>query len=127
MCYRAENFIDADAAENLEELTALGHVPDTDSPHILAYIDPIEESGHRNKQEDPRGLEIRRHPSAMLRDDPDLWDIVDRFRSGVKKEMTHKEFEALSNFQIEAWLIMRSAHQRQEMRDIKERSGGANG
>ena len=127
MCFRVADFVSASAASDYDELVALGHVSDTDSPHILAYVDPIESAAERPEGEDPRGVELKRHPSAMLRDDPDLWDIVDRFRCGTHKELTHSEFESLSNFQLEAWIVMRAAHQREEIREIKTSRGGRDG
>ena len=113
-------FLEAKAASSFDELIELGHVPGHDSPHILGYLDPIEEEHQRPASEDHRGMEIRRHPSVMLREDPDLWDIVDRFRCGVIKDLTHREFDELSAWQVEAWLIMRTVAHRVDMRQIKE-------
>ena len=61
----------------------------------------------------------------MLSEDPELWDVVDRFRCNVQKELTHDEFDRLSAWQIEAWVIMLCASNREEMRQIEKR--GKNG
>jgi len=112
-------FLEARAASTYDELADLGHIPGHDSAHILGFLDPIENARERPEGEDARGIEIRRHPRAMLRDDPDLWDTVDRFCCGVNKDITHAEYESMSNFQLEAWLILRAASHREEMREIK--------
>jgi len=127
MCAKPGQFIEAKAASSHDELHALGFVPGLDSPHILAWVDPIEDADHRNENESAKGLPVRRHPHATLRDDPELWSIVDRFRCGVNKDLTHAEFDELSNWQLEAWLIMRAASNREESREMKRAHRGQDG
>ena len=125
MAYRHGQFAGAHAASNHKELLALGHVPGCDSPHILGYLDPIDDAEDRPANEDHRGMEIRQHPLSMLSQEPELWDIVDRFRSGVVKDLTHDDFDTLSAWQIEAWLIMRMTSNREQVREVKRSREGA--
>jgi hypothetical protein len=79
---------------------------------VLGYVDPIKETAQRPSDEDPQGLEVRQNPYYMLLDDPDLWDITDRFRCNVRKE------------EIEAWVTMLSANAREEQRQIENMRAG---
>tara|TARA_B100000678_G_scaffold242666_1_gene213971 strand:+ start:267 stop:653 length:387 start_codon:yes stop_codon:yes gene_type:complete len=123
--FRAGDFLDASAASSYQELLELGHIPGVESPHVLGYADPIEKATERPSDEDPKGVEVRNHPGVMLSEDPELWDVVDRFRCNVQKELTHDEFDRLSAWQIEAWVVMLCASNREEMRQIEKR--GKNG
>ena len=88
-----DNLLDPSAAPGLEDLRAIGWLCGEDSQAPLGYCDPIDEEGRRPAGEGPRGIVRWRHPEAMLRDDDELWPIVDRFRCGVSRELSHEEFE----------------------------------
>ena len=121
---RAGDYLDSKAATNYAELVELGCVPGVLSPNVLGYVDPIKETAQRPSDEDPQGLEVRQNPYYMLLDDPDLWDITDRFRCNVRKELTHAEFDRLSAWEIEAWVTMLSANAREEQRQIENMRAG---
>ena len=117
--FRPGDFMSAKAASGYNELVELGHVPGVESPYVLAHVDPIEKDAERPSDETAKGVEVRIFPGLMLNQDPELWDIVDRFRCGVTKDLTHQEFDELSAWQIEAWLVMRGANNREELREMK--------
>ena len=117
--YRSGDFMDSSAASSYNELVELGHIPGAESPHVLGYVDPIEKASERDKTEDPKGIDVRNHPRVLLNQDPELWAIVDRFRCGVKKELSHDEFDSFSAWQVEAWIVMLAASNREELREMK--------
>jgi len=72
-------------------------------------------------RETEAGIQCRRHPEAMLRDAPHLHDVVTKWRSGVQRELTREDYERLTNFEIECWLVLGAAHGREEVRRMKRR------
>jgi len=111
-----------DAAEDHDELVTIGWAT-TDSPAVLAYVDPIEDEARRPRAESPRGLPLYRHPLASVRDEPALWSITDRFLAGVQRELTHEHYDTWSAWEVDAWSTMVAAAQRQDMREMKQERG----
>lgn len=86
---------------------------------VLAELD--QEGDDAEVRETVRGIECRRHPEAMLRDRPRLWDVVSMWRCGVSHDLTREDYEGLSNFDLECWITMVGAHRREEARRRKAR------
>jgi len=122
--YRPSEITGPDAATGYDELRDIGWLPGVDAPGVLMFADPLEDDSGQSPHEDPRGIELRRHPEAMLRDDPELWPVVDRFRAGVPLEVTREEHDTLSAWEIDARLIMLAATRREEQRQIRRSSSG---
>lgn len=99
------------AAETPEELTLLGYGPEP-APHPLCYVDPIKNPYDRPRGEDPKGIELRRHPDMLLAENEKLWRVVDQFKVGVKRELGEDDYDQLSNWHIESIIVMSSAHHR---------------
>ena len=114
-------FIGPEQARGFDELRSVGWLP-MDAPGVLAYVDPMDDAA--GPGEDPRGIEVRRHPEAILRDDPDLWDVVDRFRAGCPLEVSRAEYDSLTAWEIDARLIMLAATKREEARQMKRGNNG---
>jgi len=89
-----------EAACNRSDLAKLGWLGE-DSPHILNIVD---------------GVEVRRHPQVMLAEHPELWILVDQFVCGVRRSLSVKDYDALSNFAFTALRTMDNAYARESSR-----------
>jgi hypothetical protein len=65
------------------------------------------------------GIKTSRHPESVLRDSPHLWDVVSKWRAGVARELSRDDYDRLTNFEVEAWLILSSAHSREMDRRMR--------
>lgn len=114
-------------ARPIEDEAALGLIPGVDaSEWFVGAWDPSgaatdDEDLHEYIRETVRGVEVCRHPEAILRDTPRLWDVVSMWRSGVSHDLSRADYAELTNFEIECWLVLRAAHQREEIRRIRQR------
>lgn len=118
---------------DLEEEEALGLLPGVNARAWFAMtwdpradfrpeedeFDGVEDDEYA--RETKRGIELRRHPEAMLRDRPHLWAVVGKWRSGVEREVTHERYERATHFELECWLIMLAAHNRALERRMERR------
>lgn len=117
-----------------EDESRLGLLPDTDADDWFAqawdpqddYV-PNEHDEFAYIRETPRGIEMRRHPESVLRDTPRLWDSVSKWRSGLSQELTRAEYDTLTNYEIECWLTLRAAHNREIERRMRTASGAHDG
>lgn len=109
------------AATDHETLRTLGWVYREDAPGVFATLDPIEEERLRPKGEGANGVELTRHPEAMLRDDPELWDVVDRFRVAGRK-VRRREYDQISSFEVDCLAVLGSATDREMQRQLKPKS-----
>lgn len=67
-------------------------------------------------RETAQGLFLARHPEALLRDSPRLWDVVSKWRAGVRRELSHEDYESRTHFEIECWLTLVAAIERERER-----------
>lgn len=108
----------AQAATDHETRRLLGWVYREDAPGVLASLDPpIEDEKLRPGE---KAIEVTRHPEAMLRDEPELWDVVDRFRVTGRK-VRRREYDALSSFEVDCLAVLGSATDREMRRQLKPR------
>lgn len=121
MCYRPEDFEDPQHGDDAEALRSIGWIGE--APGVLQYVDPLPE-GLREPDEDPKGVAVYRHPEQLLTEDPELWDVVDRFRSGVPLSVSRPEYEELTGFEVDCLRIMRLAVGRQTNRDLRSSEDG---
>ena len=89
------------------------------SPHVLAYVDPIEDAHARPAGESDRGIPLQNHPAALVRDDPDLWRISRAFLDGVRLPADADAWERLSGWEASALRTMQAAEARQMKRDAR--------
>lgn len=115
-------------ARDLEESAELGLLPGINASGWFATswdqrddFDSTLELDDGPMRETTRGIEARRHPEAMLRDTPRLWDVVSMWRCGVSHDLTREDYESSTNFDLECWLTMVSAHRRETDRRYKAR------
>lgn len=113
MCYRAAEFLPSEAARDLTELAALGWLANEKSEHVLCVIDPID--GDKASS----GVEVRQHPKVMIAQQPELWRLIDEFWVGARRRVRPSDYATRSNFEIEATLIQRAAHQRELPRELE--------
>lgn len=96
-------------------LQKIGWLPDRDAPDALGFVDGADDL-------DP--VAVLRHPSAMLRDDPQLWETWDEWRLGYRYEPDAIEYRTLSAWQIEALSVLRAARERSRIERMKRESRG---
>ena len=121
--WNPSEFVGPEAASTAQDLMELGWMPGQEAPHPLAYLDPIADDDLRG-DEDARGVAVMRHPEAILRDDSELWNVVDRMRAGCPLEVSHIEHDTLPSWEIDARLIMLSAQRREEQRMLRSQEDG---
>lgn len=118
-----------DATRSIEDDAALGILPGANArswfsgawdqrPEFVATEQDVEDDDGYIR-ETARGIELRRHPEAVLRDSPRLWDVVAMWRSGVERELTREQYAHLPNFEVECWMTLVSASNREMERRIK--------
>lgn len=108
MTYDSAKMIDPSGLD-VEELRDVGWLPGVPSPLPLGLAD---------------GCEIWEHPEAMLRDQPEIAEMVDRFvLLGPEAHLPHDIDELWSAWELEAWLTMRAAYGREQTKRF-ERSRG---
>jgi hypothetical protein len=77
---------------------------------IFGYVDPRPmPRGGYPPGETIDGVEIDRHPEALLRDHPRLWWIVHLWRSPVPRELPFDVVRQLYRVEREAWSVMQTA------------------
>lgn len=110
----------------IELHASIGALPGVDAEERFAATwDPREDYVPRLEIEDKtfreseRGIDALRHPEAVLRESPRLWDVISKWRSGVTHELTRADYARLTNFEIECWLTMIGAHNRETERRLK--------
>jgi hypothetical protein len=86
-------------------LARIGWLPETDAPGVLGVV---------------RGIEVRRHPAARLRDDPQLWAVWDRWRSGYDRTPTDTEYDRISAWHLACLRQLRAAAAPLPRRDEEE-------
>ena len=116
--YSAARFATPAADWTPEEVALVGMSPIEDSPIVVAWADPIENERERPEGEEAAGIPLHRHPELLLAQEPDLWAVIDRWRVGVTRELSRADYDAISGWEMEAWLTMRAAHAREERREI---------
>lgn len=119
MCCRPDMFVGADAATDHAMRVMLGWGVEPSSG-VLGHIDPLEDESARPEGESEHGIALRKHPQALLRDDPALWGVWALFRAGARPPATADGVRALSAFEADALLIMAAAESRQNARDMKD-------
>lgn len=72
--------------------------------------------------EDADGIWLRRHPSVVLLEHPDLWSVVSEVTNGCHK-IRPRDYREKSAFEFDAKMTMSLAIQRERSRRIKN---GAN-
>lgn len=80
--------------EQMAMLAAVGWLPGVDAPEPLA--------------ETSRGA-VWRSPHAMLRDDPELWVVWDRWRLGYDRAPASEEYERMSAWHLDCLFALRTA------------------
>lgn len=126
--YEPEEWLSPAAARDAGELDRIGYGT-KDSPSMVKWVDPIADS-KRPKDEDPRGLCLRRHPLAMLRDAPDCWDVAHELMDGCSSELTREDRRTRSNAEwqlILTWQAAAARRQDREIRTMVPRKGGTDG
>ena len=118
MCFAADQVFDADPAMTPADLAEIRWYPGDTTQAPIGFCDPLPAS-ERPTDEDARGVPLYRHPDFALRDDPELWAIVARFRAGVVRELTHDQYESWPAWDLDAWAILACAESRQRVRDMK--------
>ncbi len=110
-------------ALSVEESAAMGALPDVDAPDWFAMaFDPRGECAEPDDigcsyfLETVEGIHTKRHPEAILRDSPRLWDVVGRWRSGVTRDISRADYAELDNFELECWLTLLAASNREQER-----------
>lgn len=94
----------------------IGLLPGYPADEILAFVDPIKQSGQRPPGESEHGIALYNPPSCLLRDDPQLWHVVDELQSGYRATPTPGEYSELSSWHIDCLSIWRPARARAEKR-----------
>lgn len=125
--YSAMDFAGPSACEDLSDLAAIGWLPGVDRRGDPSYLDPIDDAQARPAGESAKGVAIRQHPEAMLRDDPELWSVWDQWHVGVERSLSRDDYARLSNFEIESWNTLRAATLREEKRRADRLREGADG
>ena len=98
MAHDADAMIDPSGLA-ADELALIGWYPGTESDQPLGVAD---------------GIEIMRHPQAVYRDEEDVAQMIDRW-TAYGPDMPPSAYEhEWSAWEVEAWLIMRAAHNRAE-------------
>ena len=82
------------------------------------HFDPSREVDCSYLEETADGIRMKRHPKAMLLDEPDLWSVVAMWRYGPNPELTLTEIRSLSAFDADCWTVMAAAHSRQMAKHI---------
>jgi hypothetical protein len=114
-----EEWLSPEVARGPDERARLGYAYKTDSPTLQKWTDPIPD-GRRPRDEDPRGILLRRHPLAMLRDTPDLWDLAGELMDGVTNELTREDRHTRSNAEWVLVLTWQAAAARRQEREIRQ-------
>lgn len=117
--YEPDEWLSPAAARGTKELEKLGFRRGRDSPTLVRFVDPIEDDRKRPKGEDPRGLELRRHPLAMLRDAPEVWDLADELMDGVVGDLTAEDRRTRSEAEWCLILAYKAAEARRMEREIR--------
>lgn len=113
MTYRAADLprLDADLTAGERARAGLGGV---DAPHPLAILDPIPGVDE--------GVPVYQHPELLLAQSPALWRVVHEYRTCAgDRDLTRRDYRRRSAWWVDAWLTMRGAHQREEMRELERR------
>lgn len=100
------------------ELRDLGWDPVEPSQYVLGYVDPMPED-ERPEGEDPRGIQLRRHPEMLIRQHPELAGVLDRWRTGARRAISAKDWWTLSSWEIDCVLIMGGAFERERERELE--------
>ena len=124
MAAQPDQLIGAAPGMTPEELTAIGFFPGEFPEAPIGYVDPLPDA----TGEHARGCLLRRHPDFDVRDDPDLWSVVERFKAGIDRDLGHDHYERWSAWMIDAWSILRAAESRERVREMtRAREGAADG
>lgn len=107
---------DLEPLEALDVLASIGWIAGVDAGGELGTADPDPE----NEPDRPLGVDVRRNPFAMIRDDPELWAIWDEWRLGYRLKPIAREYTALSAFHVEALRELRCARNRAMSRRLKQ-------
>ena len=109
---------------SVDDLTSIGFFPGELPETPIGYVDPLPGA----TGEHARGCLLRRHPDFDVRDDPELWPVIERFKAGIDRDLGHEHYERWSAWMIDAWSILRAAESRERLREIKrEREGAGDG
>ena len=113
--------------EDLNGMAELGILPGIDAHGwFAATFDPRADFSDTIEidtwiREDAQGIHLRRHPESALRDDPQLWEFISQWRSGLWHDtLTLADWQSLSAWQIDAILYAQAAHAREEKRRIDD-------
>lgn len=111
-----------DPSRRTRYLKQIGWIAETKDP--LFFADPIEDAFARDSDEAPEGLPVYRHPEAMLAEEPELWDPIERYRLGYARERADVEWFEFSNFEVEVLNTCREVSMRAEIAAMKRRHHG---
>lgn len=92
------------AGMSTEDLRSVGWFPGEEADAVMGTVD---------------GIEVTRHPHAILRDDEDVASMVDLWLSCGGDALPVEAFEKMSAWEVDAWATMRAAHNREEKRRVK--------
>lgn len=81
-------------------------------------MDPLPDA-QRPPDESAEGVPVFWHPDVLLLRYPELAATVDRWRTGARRTIDAAAHETLTNWEIEAVLVMASAQNRAEMRRLE--------
>ena len=65
-----------------------------------------------------KGVELRRHPYALLRDTPELWSLMGELLDGAVGDLTREDRRRMSNAEVELVLEWKAAVARKMERDL---------
>lgn len=74
----------------------------------------------RPEGEDEKGVGVHWHPDVLLLRHPEAALVVDWWRTGARREVDATAYETLTHYVIEQVLTMMGAHNRAEIRRLKE-------
>ncbi len=70
--------------------------------------------------EDKAGIWTARHPSTLLIERPELWDVLCAWEFG-QHEITERDYRKLSNFELECKRTLIEASEREKIRRFRSR------
>ena len=76
--------------------------------------------GERPDGEDAKGVAVYWHPDVLMLRHPECVGVVDRWRTGARREVSAADWYTLTHWEIEAVLELSAAHARAERRRIDE-------
>lgn len=82
-------------------------------------MDPLPPE-HRPEGEGSEGVAVYWHPDVLLLRHPECVGVVDRWRTGARREVSAADWYTLTHWEIEAVLELSAAHARAERRRIDE-------